>query len=61
MAKSRTSTEVSERYKKKTYRYYPVRLRFDTDKELIDYVDKHKNTIGTSQIFREALEAYLKK
>lgn len=61
MAKTTTSTEVSERYKQKTYRHYDVRLRYDTDKELIDFVDANKDKIGTTQIFREALEAYLKK
>lgn len=60
MAKTHTSTEVSERYKRKTYKNYAVRLRFDTDQDLIDYVEDNKDRIGMTQIFREAMELYVK-
>ena len=61
MAKSRTSTEVSERYKRKTYKYIPIRLRYDSDQRLLNFLEDYKERIGTSQIFREALEDYINK
>ena len=61
MAKSRTSTEVSERYKRKTYKYIPIRLRYDSDQRLLSFLEDYKEKIGTSQIFREALEDYINK
>ena len=55
----KTSSEVSERYKKKTYKFIPVRFRYDTDQHLLDFLEANKDTIGTTQIFREALEMYI--
>lgn len=56
----KTSTEVKQRWENKAYAKYLVRLRYDTDKPLIDYLEKNKARLGTSGIFRDALEAYLK-
>lgn len=64
--KTYTSTEVSERYKKKAYANYMVRLRRDTDQDLIDFVEEKKLEMqkedptgsSTSRIFRDALELY---
>ena len=56
----KTSSEVSERYKKKTYKFIPVRLRYDTDQFLMDFLDDHKDEIGMTQIFREALSEYIR-
>ena len=60
MAKTHTSTEVKARYNNKTYKRIPIYFRYDSDRELIDFVEANKETIGTSQIFREALEMYIK-
>lgn len=38
------------------YKRYVVNLRFDTDSELIDFVEEHKDKQGTTDIFRQALE-----
>ena len=54
--KIQTSTEVKQRWENNNYAKYTVRLRYDTDKELIDYIEKHKGGIGTTEIFREALD-----
>ena len=51
---------ANERYKKKTYKHYDVRLRYDRDQELIDFVSENKDRLGMSQIFREALDMYVK-
>lgn len=59
--KTTTSTEVKQRWEAKTYKKYLVRLRPDTDAELIAYLEERKDTIGTTQIFREALQDYLNR
>ena len=38
------------------YKRYVVNLRFDTDSELIEFVEENKEKIGTTDIFRQALE-----
>ena len=55
-----TTTERTERWKKKAYHRYIISLRYDTDGHLIDFLENNKNKIGTTQIFREALEMYEK-
>lgn len=57
----KTSTEVKQRWESKAYAKYLVRLRHDTDKRLIDYLEKNKERLGTSNIFRDALEEYIRK
>lgn len=55
----KTSTEVKQRWESKVYRKYLVRLREDTDKQLIDYIESNKDRVGTTNIFRDALETYI--
>lgn len=38
------------------YKTYRVNLRYDTDQDLIDYMEKHKQAEGVTPIIREALE-----
>ena len=59
MASGKTSTEVKQRWENKAYKKIMVRFRYDTDRHLLDFLDANKDTIGTSQIFREALEMYI--
>ena len=59
MAKTTTSTEVKRRWNEKTYRRYQAYFRYGEDHEIIDFLEDNKETIGTSQIFREALEMYI--
>lgn len=56
----KTSTEVKQRWENKTYAKYMIRFRQDTDRKLIDYLEKNKERLGTTNIFREALEEYIK-
>ncbi len=58
--KSYTSSEVKLRWKKKAYHAYGISLRYDTDQELIDFIEEHKDKYGTTNIFRDALEMYIK-
>lgn len=55
----KTSSEVKKRWMDKTYQKYLVNLRFDTDRRLIDFINANKEKIGTTEIFRVALEEYL--
>lgn len=57
----KTSTEVKQRWESKAYRKYLIRFREDTDKRLIDYLEKNKERLGTTNIFRDALEEYIRK
>ena len=59
MAKTHTSTEVKNRWKQKAYKIYQISLRYDTDSELIEFIEGNKERIGTTQMFREALEQYI--
>lgn len=54
-----TSTEVKQRWESKAYKKYMVRLRCDTDTKLIDFLEKNKERLGTTNIFRDALEDYI--
>lgn len=59
--KTHTSTEVKTRWMKNNYKKYVISLRFDTDGKLIDYVESRKEKDGTTNIFREALDALIEK
>ena len=55
--KTTTSTEVKQRWENKAYKKYLVRLRQDTQADLIELVEERKKAgKGTTQIFSEALE-----
>lgn len=58
--KTVTSYEVKRRFDLKTYRKISICLRVDEDAELIRYIDEHKDSIGTTEIFRTALAEYIK-
>jgi hypothetical protein len=57
----KTSTEVKQRWESKAYRKYLIRFREDTDKALIDYLERNKERFGTTNIFRDALEEHIKR
>lgn len=59
--KTVTSTEVKQRWENKAYSKYLVRLRHDTDQDLIDWIDEHKETVGTSAIFRDAVRLLMQE
>ena len=59
MAKTTTSSEVKKRWMDKAYHKYAAYFRYDTDQHLIDFLENNKQ-IGVTQIFREALEMYMK-
>ena len=52
----KTSSEVKNRWKAKTYKVYQVNLRKDEDKELIDWIEKNRGKYGISNIFREGIK-----
>lgn len=58
-SRTTTSSEVKKRWMDKAYHRYAVNFRYDTDQHIIDFIEANKS-IGTTQIFREALELYMK-
>ena len=58
--KTHTSTEVKQRWNEKTYRRYQAFFRYDTDKDIIDWIEEHKEEYGTTNIFRDAVELLIK-
>lgn len=59
MAKTFTSTEVKQRWENKAYKKIMIRFRYDEDARLLDFLETNKDRLGTTQIFREALEMYI--
>ena len=55
----RTSSEVKQRWMEKAYKKYLVSFRYDTDQEIIDFIEANKEKLGTTNIFRDALEMYI--
>ena len=53
--KTTTSSEVKMRWMAENYKSYKVSLRYDSDQELIDFVERFKaknDGMGVSDIFR---------
>lgn len=59
--KTTTSNEVKARWEAANYKKYLVRLRLDTDAELIEFLDSNKETHGTTELFRLGLEKLKKE
>lgn len=60
MAKTHTSTEVKQRWIDKNYKRFVVSFRYDSDKEIIEYIEERKKRGDqTSDIFREAMDALM--
>lgn len=53
---SYTSSEVKNAWKQRNYKRYEINFRFDTDEEIIDYIEQYKDQFGTTEIFRQALQ-----
>ena len=53
---SYTSSEVKNAWKQRNYKRYEINFRFDTDKEIINYIEANKERFGTTEIFRAAME-----
>ena len=54
-----TRTQINQRWESKAYKKILVRLRLDTDKDIIDWIESHKEKIGTTNIFRDAMKKYI--
>lgn len=59
-AVSYTSSEVKTAWKQRNYKRYEVNFRLDTDQDIIDYIENHKERFGTTEIFRAAMELLIK-
>ena len=58
--KTYTSTEVKQRWIDRNYKRIVVNLRYDTDADLIKWIEDHKEEYGTTNIFRDAVELLIK-
>lgn len=60
--KTETSSEVKKRWMDENYKRYGVSFRYDTDSELIQYIESHKQEYdkGVTDVFRQALTNYIK-
>ena len=59
--KTTTSNEVKDRWNAKTYKRYQVSLRKNEDAELISAVEKLKDRIGPTDIFRLGIKTAIKE
>lgn len=60
--KTVTSSEVKMRWMAENYKTYRVSLRYDTDQDLIDLVERVKaenDGFGVTDVFRTALRALM--
>lgn len=60
-ASERTSYDVRKRWDADNHKIYSVRLRLKEDAEIIEYIEANKAEMGTSNIFREALDKFIKE
>jgi len=58
--KTVTSSEVKNRWNAKTYKRYTVGLRRDTEADLIDFIEAHRDTEGVTYFLRLGIEAHKK-
>lgn len=56
-----TSSDVKMRYNNKAYKKIGVTFRKEEDADIIAFIDANKEKLGTTNIFREALELYIKE
>ena len=58
----KTSYEVKHRWLKANYQRYNINLRYDTDQDLIDYIEQKKDEGMTiTEVIRDALERIVYK
>lgn len=62
-AKTKTSTEVKNRWNAKTYKRYTLSLRYDDDDEVIEYLERHRTPDGkgVTNLIRAALVEKMKE
>ena len=59
--KTTTSTEVKQRWENSAYQKYMIRLRKDDDADLIAFIEENKENVGTTELFRRALELLMEE
>lgn len=63
IAKTKTSTEVKNRWNYGNYRRYTLSLRRGEDDDIIEYVDKHTDSDGKgiTKLFKDAIREKIKE
>ena len=50
-----------QRYKDKTYKRILIYLRKEDDKEILEWLEKNRETASATELFRKAMQEYIKK
>ena len=53
---SQTKQEIRIAWDAAHYKRYTAKFRYDTDQEIINYIEANKERFGTTEIFRAAME-----
>lgn len=62
MAKTKTSTEVKNRWNAKTYKRYTLSLRKESDEKYITFIEQAKSEdIGVTELFKRGLDLLMKE
>lgn len=62
MAKTKTSTEVKNRWNAKTYKRYTLSLRKESDTEYISFIEQcKKQDIGVTELVKRGLDLLMKE
>lgn len=59
--KTTTSTEIKTKWIKANYRTFQAHFRYDTDADIIEYMEQHKDGRGVTDILRAAMRDYMAK
>lgn len=54
--KQSTSYDVIRRWRDKNYKQITIQLRYDTDADILDFIEEHKAEHGVTPLFRDAMK-----
>lgn len=58
--KQSTSYDVIRRWRDKNYKQITIQLRYDTDADILDFIEEHKAEYGVTPFFRDAMKQMIK-
>lgn len=58
--KQSTSYDVIRRWRDKNYKQITIQLRYDTDADILDFIEEHKAEYGVTPLFRDAMKQMIK-
>lgn len=54
--KQSTSYDVIRRWRDKNYKQITIQLRYDTDADILSFLEEHKKEYGVTPLFRDAMK-----